>query len=200
MANSIKEGGLRLFKANVAVTLETCVHTASERLGIGDAVKTAGTATATAGYMRTRTVALVASGDPIYGVVQGVLKEMVASGMDLTTRHAASGVTTYVLVRPANHSDEYVITVDGTTADVDIGENINLTGNAGGTTVSQCNATTGMSTLQADTSTHATTATLQLKMIRWDESIGNDPASANASVVVRLNNIENSGGTGVAGV
>lgn len=200
MANAIKEGGLRLVEARVDQPLRTCIHTAAERLGIGDPVKTGGSSATLAGGPYTKDVALCASGDPIYGVCEGVLREFVATGMNLDIRHAASGVSTYVLIRPANHQDVYAITSDGTTAATDIGLNANFTGNAGGTTVSQCNATSGMSTVQLDASTAQTTATLSLKMIGFEDTADNTAAALNASVLVTLNNIENSGGTGVAGI
>jgi len=200
MANVIKKGGLRLKEARVDQALMTCVHSASERLGIGDPVKTAGGSAQVAGGPYSKNVALCASGDPIFGVVQGVLKEFVASGMDLDSRYAASAVATYVLVRKANHEDVYAITEDGTSAVGDIGENANLTGNGGGTTITECDTVTGQSTVMLDSSTTDTTATLQVKMIAYEDTADNTPGALNASIMVQLNNIENSGGTGTAGV
>jgi len=202
MANVIKLGGLRLKTAAVDQPLMVCLHNAAERLGIGDPVKSAGDSGQVTGVPGpyTKTVALIASGDPIFGVVEGVLNEMVASSMNLDIRYAASAVSTYVLVRPANFQDQYAISNDGTLATASVGLNANLTGNGGGTTITQCDTKSGQSTLLLDTSTAATTATLQVKIQAFEDTCDNDPASANASVLVTLNNIENAGGTGTIGL
>jgi hypothetical protein len=192
MANSIKEGGLRLVEARVDQSLTTCLHTASERLGIGDAVKTGGSSGQISNGPYTKTVALITSGAPIYGVVQGVLREFVASGMNLDIRHAASAVSTYVLVRRANPFDVYAISEDGTTAAADVGQCADLTGNGGGTTITECNSTTGMSTLMLDTSTSAA-STGQLKIQGFEDVPNNTPVSVNASLLVTINECEDVG-------
>lgn len=203
MANVIKEGGLRLVKVGVEQPLEVCLHASgdSATLGIGDAVKSAGSSgPALVGGPYCKTVTRVASGDAIYGVVQGVLRHFVGSGMNLDARHAPASTAMYVLVRKANHADIFAITEDGTLAVTDSNLNANLTGNGGGTTITACNTTTGMSTMMLDTSTAATTATLQLKIHGFEDTADNTPVSANSSVLVSLNNIENAGGTGTVGV
>lgn len=198
MANTIKEGGLRLVEARVDQPLMTCVHSASERLGIGDAVKLAGSSAQVAGGPYTTTVALVAAGDSVFGVVQGVVREAVATGMNLDIRHAASGVATYVLVRPAHSSDVYAITEDGTLAVASVGNCADITGNGGGTTITECNSTTGMSTLMLDTST-AQAGTGTLKILGFEDKPDNTPASANSSILVSINETELTG-AGTSGV
>lgn len=202
MANVNRDGGLRLYKSGVDQPAELCLHASGDtvRLGKGDPVKTAGSSGQIGGGPYTKTVALCASGDPIYGVVVGVQQHTVLSSVNLNRTHCPASTAMYVLVRPANHQDVYSITEDGTWAAADIGENANLTGNGGGTTITECDQTTGMSTVKLDTSTHATTATLQVKTVGFEPRPDNTPASANASILVRLNNIELSGSTGTDGV
>lgn len=188
MANSIKEGGLRLRQILVDQPLETCVHASDDsvRLGIGDPVKPAGTSASIAGGKYAQTVALCASGDRIYGVVEGVVRHMVASGMNLDIRHAAASVAVYVLVRPANPYDIYAISNDGTLAVTSVGMAADITGNGGGTTVTECNTTTGMSTVLLDTSS-AQAGTGQLKIIGFEDVPDNTAGAANSSVYVRIN-------------
>lgn len=202
MANVDRDGGLRLVKQAVDQPLELCVIPSgdSKVYGRGDAVKTAGTAVAIGQGPVCKTVVQVAAGDAIYGVIQGVNQVIPGSGMSLDRTHRAASVAQYVYVRTANNSDVYAITSDGTTALVDIGENANLTGNGGGTTITDANTVTGLSTMKLDATSHATGATLQLKMIGVEANGDNALGAASASVLVRLNNVETSGGTGTAGV
>lgn len=201
MANVIKEGGLRLKEARVDQQLMVCLHTASERLGRGDPVKTAGTSGQVTGVPGpyTKTVALCASGDAIFGVVEGVLSQMVASSMNLDITHAASGVSTYVLVRVAQPNDVYAITEDGAIAVTSVGLNANLTGNGGGTTVTECNSRTGMSTVMVDSSVCNTNIEYQVKILGYEDTADNTPASTNSSLLVSLNFTELAGGAGTVG-
>lgn len=191
MANKIKEGGLRLVEARVDQPLQVCLHSASERLGIGDPVKTAGDSGQVTGVPGpyTKTVALCASGDAIYGVCVGVLREAVASSMNLDIRHAASGVSTYVLVRPAAIGDVYAITEDGTNATTTVGQAADITGNGGSTTVTQCNSVSGMSTVMLDSST-TQAGTGQLKIIGYEDTVDNTPGAVNSSILVLINEAE----------
>lgn len=203
MANVNKNGGLRIYRQAVDQPLEWCLipSTDSTIVGRGDAVKTAGSSGQIGSGPYVKTVARVAAGDAIYGVVEGVVEHFIeGTGMSLDRTHRPASTSMYVTVRPANHQDVYAICEDGTTAVTDIGENANLTGNGGGTTVTDADTVTGLSTMRLDTSTHATTATLQVKMIGFVDNPVNTPASANADMLVRLNNIEVSGGTGTEGV
>lgn len=202
MANVTKNGGLRLFQQKITQDLETCLAASGDStiLGRGDAVKTAGSSGQIGNGPYVKTVTRVSAGDAIYGVVEGVVQQSVASGMSLDRTYRPASTAMYVLIRVANNEDVYAISDDGTTAVTDIGENANLTGNGGGTTITNCDTVTGLSTMLLDSSTHATTATLQLKMIGFEPVPNNTPGQANASILVRINNCETSGGTGTAGV
>jgi hypothetical protein len=203
MPNVIRNGGLRLFQQKIDQDLELCIIPSSDSVivGRGDAVKTAGSSTSSGSGPVVRTVARVSAGDAIYGVVEGFLEHFIeGTGMSLDRTHRPASTTMYVMVRPANNTDVYAITSDGTTALAEIGENANITGNGGGTTITDADTVSGLSTMQLDSSTHATTATLQLKMIGFEDRADNTPASANASILVTINSAERSGGTGTAGV
>lgn len=193
MPNVIKEGGLRLKTAAVDQSNEVCYHAAADSatLGVGDAVKTyTGGAFQSAGGPYAKSVTRCASGDAIYGVVMGIVPLSVSSsGFNLDRRHCPASTLMQVLVRPANPYDVYAITEDGTLAVADVGYCADITGNGGGTTVTACNTTTGMSTIMLDTST-AAASTGQLKIIGFENTADNTPASANSSVLVRINETE----------
>jgi len=199
MANVTKKGGLRLKNAMVDQPLVVHVHASDDsvRLGIGDPVKLAGTSAQIGNGPYSSTVALCASGDAIYGVVQGVLKHHVTSGMNLDVRHCPASTAMYVLVRPANPLDVYAISDDGTLAVTSVGMCADITGNGGGTTVTECDTVTGLSTVLLDTSTAAAGAAT-LRIIGFEDVADNTPGSANASILVNINECYNS--TGVNGV
>jgi hypothetical protein len=197
----IKTGGLRLFKQMVDAPLMRCLVTDSTPLGYGDAVKFAGSSGQIGSQQYAVTVSRVAAGDAIFGVVCGIEQQSVQnSDFSLSRRYRPASVNMYVNVRLANNQDIYAICNDGTWAAADVGENANLTGNGGGTSMTSCDTTTGQSTMLVDTSTHATGATLQVNVVGFAPYPNNDPASANADLLVRLNNVQASGGTGTAGV
>lgn len=201
MANVIKEGGLRLKSSAVDQPVEVCLHASGDsvRLGIGDPVKPSGASGQIGNGKYCQTVALCASGDAIYGVVQGVMPLAVASsGFNLDRRHCPASTAMYVLVRPCHVSDVYAITEDGTLATASVGTCADITGNGGGTTVTECNTVSGMSTVMLDTST-AAASTGQLKIIGFEDTPDNTPASANASILVRVNetNLVGAGSNGV---
>lgn len=203
MANSIKEGGLILHTLSANSRVELCYHASGDSvpLGRGDAVKITGGGVAKIGsgpYVPT--VARVAAGDAIYAIVENCLQQFVNTGVNLSQTHCPASTAMYVSVRIANQEDEYRITEDGALALVDYNLNANLTGNGGGTTVTNCNSVTGLSTMMLDTSTALDTATLQLKILRPDANPENTPASTNSSIIVSINNCQRSGGTGTVGI
>lgn len=203
MANAVKKGGLRLFKQMVDQPLVWCAIPASDTtvVGKGDVVKIAGDSTYIGSGPYVPTVARVAAGDSCYGVVMGVPQQFISSsGMSLDRTVRPASTLMYVEVRPCNYQDIYVVCEDGTFAASDIGENANLTGNGGGTTVTDADSVSGLSTMMLDTSTHATTATLQVHVIGFAPFADNTPASANADLLVTFNNIYSGGHTGVAGI
>ena len=203
MANAVKQGGLRLFKQMVDQPLMLCVIPSSDStvVGKGDVVKIAGDSAAIGNGPYAPTVARVSAGDACFGVVMGVPQQYIASSgmsIDRTTRPASASM--YVEVRPCNYQDQYAVCEDGTWAIADVGQNANLTGNGGGTTVTDADSVSGLSTMMLDTSTHATTATLQVRVLGFVPFADNTAGSANADLIVTFNNIQSGGGTGVAGV
>lgn len=198
MANVNAAFGLHLVEDNSQTPLELCFIPASDETAmfIGDPVKTAGSSGNIVGCPKKKTVAQCAATNPIYGVVQGFLPHWVSTGMDLSKRHRPADTAMYVLVKPANHQDVYRVQCDddsATLGDADIGLNADFIVGSG-------DATTGMSGVQLDTSTKNTTATLSLKIVGYDDRPSNEPTVANQDVLVRLNNIELSGGTGTVGL
>ena len=87
-------------------------------------------------------------------------------------------------------SQMFIIQNDGTSATTDYGKNADVVVGTG-------NTTTGLSAIELDTSTIATTAALNLKIIGlWD--VPNNAVGANAVVVVIINE-HSYGSAGVAG-
>lgn len=205
MANRNAPRGLQAHEDNDA-PLELCLIPSSDSVivGKGDAVKTAGSSGAIGSGPHRKTVARVSAGDAIYGVVVGVYNHEVASAsFSLDRNHRAASVSTYVQVKVARPFDKWIIQADNegaTLAAGDVGLNANLTGTGGGTTITDANTSTGMSTMVLDTSTKNTTATLQLKIVGFEDKADNAVGDTNPKVVVHINNCEVSGGTGTAGV
>lgn len=75
----------------------------------------------------------------------------------------------------------------------DVNANCNIVIGAGSTT-------TGQSGMQADSSTIAVTATLQLRIVAFSQRADNDLTSTSAKYLVKINNHQLGSGTGVAGV
>lgn len=143
-------------------------------LFIGDPViKVAGGADAD-GY---QSVNLAAAGGSITGVVVGF--EDVAS---MTLGYGAASTTRAVLVAddPELLFEVQEDAVGGTLALADTGLNCDLIDAAGSTT----NRVSGW---MLDTSTKATTATLQVKIIEFPHRADNEPASAQSKVLVKIN-------------
>jgi hypothetical protein len=204
MANRNAPRGLQLYKANGTQDLELCVVTDSTILGKGDAVKEAGSSAQVGNGPHRKTVSRISSGtDAIYGVVMGVYnQELSGANYSLDRNYRLANVSTYVLVRRAIPDDVWVIQADdegGTLVETDVELNANITGNGGGTTITDCNTTSGMSTMLLDTSTKNTTATLQLKITGFLDQGDNVIGDTNPKVLVRINNCVTSGGTGTVG-
>lgn len=122
-----------------------------------------------------------AGGNYISGVVVGVMPLMGAggTGRDATTYRAAS-TERYVMVEDSPDVI-FEIQTTGTLAAADVSLNADLTG-TGGSTVS------GLSSTKLDTSTKATTNTLQLKILRVvqrpDQVLGD--TNVRAEVMINL--------------
>ena len=74
-----------------------------------------------------------------------------------------------------------------------LNENCNLIGFGNGST------TTGVSAVEIDSSSKATTATHQVKLIDFYDVPSNDKTANNSIFVVKINNHELNGGTGTTG-
>lgn len=109
----------------------------------------------------------------------------------------------YVLVSDATDV-VYEVQVDGTTppgGSAGLVGATNFTKNATIATGSGTgNTVTGRSTMVLGLSTIATTATLTLKLTGAEQRVDNDITTANAKVLVYINNHQLAGGTGTAGV
>jgi hypothetical protein len=156
-------------------------------LYVGDPVIIAGDADAAG--VPTCTRATAGSAGRITGVVVGV-----RNTPSLTTRYRAASTAQYVYVAddPNLLFEIQEDAVGGALAAVDVGLNADLISGSGSTV-------TGLSGFQLDTSTKATTATLQLRIEgfvrREDNAIG-----ANAKVLVGINLPTETGAAGSTGV
>lgn len=198
MANVDGAFGLQLHEDNSLTPLELCFIPATDEVAVfvGDVVKTAGSAGSIVGLPIKKTVAQCAATNPIYGVVVGTCPMMVSTGMDLGVRHRKADTGMYVLVKPANHQDVYRVQADdvaATVAAADIGLNADFIVAAG-------DAVTGMSGMELDTSSKATTATLSLKILGVVDRPDNTLGEVNQDLLVRLNNIELGSHTGTVGI
>lgn len=190
--------GLALVEDNSLTPLETCFIPATDgtAMFVGDAVKSAGSSGNIVGNPKKKTVAQAAATNPIYGIVQGFYPHWVSTGMDLGIRHRPASTAMYVAIKPANHQDVYRIQADDVTAtigDDDIGLNADLVVGSGDTI-------TGMSAMELDSDTAATTAGLQLKIIGFDDRPSNNSGVANQDLLVRINQSELGNDAGTAGV
>lgn len=195
MANVDSVFGFQLVEDNSLTPVEMCFvpSTDGTAIFVGDAVKTAGSSGRIVGCPHKKTVAQCAATDPIYGIVVGVLPQMVATGMDLGKRHRPASTAMYILVKPANHQDVYRIQASGTAlAATDIGLNADILVGTG-------NSLTGMSAMEVDNSTKNTTAGLQVKILGFDDRPSNEIA-ADAKLLVRINQSELGNDAGTAGV
>lgn len=198
MANVDAAFGLALHQDNSLTPVETCFIPATDETPtfVGDAVKSAGSAGNIAGLPVKATVTQCAATDPIYGVVVGFKHVDVKSGMDLSKRYRPADTAMYVLVKPANHQDIYRIQADddsATLAETDVGLNADIVVGSGSTF-------TGMSGMELDTDSKATTAGLQLKIVGFDDRPGNEIGSANQDVLVRINQSVTTNDAGTTGV
>jgi hypothetical protein len=189
--------GLQLFEDTSGTPLEWVAipSTDGTALFVGDAVKLAGSSgQVNLGPYRPY-VTQAAEGNAIYGVIQGFLPQYSTSTISYS-RYRAASTAMYALVKPANNQDIYKIECSDLSyvlAATDVGNNANIAVGSGSTI-------TGMSSMQLDSATINTTATLQLKIDGFYDVPSNIVGTANQVVLVRLNNIQLSGGTGTLGV
>ena len=150
----------------IPATDNTAVH-------IGDLVKLAGSADARG----VPTVTLAASTNVVVGAVVGVEPVTAAS-----TRHRAAATARYVYVAddPELLFEIQEDSVGGALAATNVGQNCNVVVAAGSNT-------TGFSATELDSSTAATTATLDCQIMRLADREDNE-IGINAKWLVKLNN------------
>lgn len=181
MANANTPAGLRPVRHrngahyNGAATRYYVPSSDSTALYLGDPVIIAGSADADG--VATVTRATAAGGNYLLGPVVAV--EPVTR--DSTTYRAASEAR-YVWVAddPDLVFEIQEDGVGGALAATNVGQNVDLIAAAGSTT-------TGLSGFMADSSTAATTNTLQLRILGFSQKIGNEPGNANAKIEVAIN-------------
>jgi hypothetical protein len=161
---------------------------------MNDPVKLAGDASAT--QPGCPTVAQAAAGDAIYGVVVGIdqYDEVAIGSVNMYRLHRPASTAMYALVccDPNAIYEVQEDAVGGALATADVGLNAEIVVGSGSTV-------TGLSAVQLDTSTKATTATLALKILGFVERPDNE-VGANAKVLVKINKHQLATGTGSAGV
>lgn len=182
--------GFKLASATTAPQpLIRCIHLVGDSvlLGKGDALKKVTGSISLAGGPVVQAVARAASGDRVMGVVVGVEAHTVASGnINLNKTYCPASTAMYVLVRPVVSDDIYEIREDGvggSVATTSLGQNATMI-------VANASTTTGMSGTMLDSSTAATTNTLDLKIVGFKQSPDSVPGS-NAVILVKFNKIEN---------
>jgi hypothetical protein len=159
-------------------------------LFIGDAVKSGGTSDPLTGLA---TITQAAAGDTLRGVVVAVdqVDGVAVGSTNISRRHRPASTAMYVMV---NDDPDTIFEVQedadvATTALIDIGENADIIVAAG-------NASTGLSGMQLDSSTH-TPNSAQLRMLGFVQRPNNAPASANAKLLVVINEHELKSTSGV---
>jgi hypothetical protein len=158
--------------------LERCVVLASDATALfqGDLVKSTGTADVNGIQAVTR---LTANTDQVFGVIVGFDTDF----SNLTIPHQFRSASTYrgVLIC-TDPTVIFEVQSTGTAVAADIGLNCGVTFTAGSTV-------NGLSGMQADKTTVATTATLPLKIVGWVQRPDVDVTDgANMKLNVLLNN------------
>lgn len=167
---------------------------------VGDAVKLGGSADANG----IPTIAQAAATNALVGVVVGFVPlkmdpvggSMTSGSTSLDTpqyRPASTAMYALVADAPDLVFEVQEDAVGGAAAVADVGLNASLVVGSGSTT-------TGASGMQLDTSTKATTATLELKIRGFVVRPDNEVGSANAKLLVSINNHQLGSSTGTAGV
>jgi hypothetical protein len=133
------------------------------------------------------------AGDFVKKNAAGTVEQAAASDalLGVALNYAATGADVLV----ADHPDQlFMIQADDSTIDAqtDIGLNYDIT-------VASANTTYKRSGMELDASTQATLATLPLKLMKI-VAAPNNALGDHTKCVVRINNHQNAGGTGVIGV
>lgn len=173
---------------NGAVTKYYVTSGDATAIFVGDLVKLDGGATPEG----IRSVTAAGASEAVVGAVVGVSIDPTNLN---TSQYRAASTARYVLVAddPNILFEAQEDAVGGALALASIGLNVNVTTGSGSTT-------TGASAMQVDTSTVSTTNTLPLKLMEFVQRVDNETATANAKVLVKINNHQLASGTGTAGV
>lgn len=145
---------------------------------IGDAVKIAGSG-ATDNEGSYPTVAQAAAGDPVFGVIVGFEADP-ATSLEDQYRKASTARYAYMIPAEDAYFEVQADDVGATLGAADIGLNADFVVGTGSTV-------TGMSAMELDTSTKATTNTLDLQIVSIVPRPDNEVGSANQKVIVRFN-------------
>lgn len=189
MPNLSRPSGLKVAKSVVGGSakgqIETYSIPASDATAVfvGDIVKLAGSADANG----VATVArLAANTDLPLGVVVGFVYD--PTNLNTPSQYRAASTARQVLVS-VDPTTVYEVQATGTTVVGDVGLNAGVTFTAG-------SSSTGISGMELDATTKATTATLPLKILGWVQRPDVDTADgSNMKVHVLLNTAALSGGT-----
>lgn len=183
--------GYRRHQADTAPQqLVTCVHLVGDNvlLGKGDAVKLVTGSLGVNGGPVRQAVARAASGDRVYGVVVNCIQHTVATGLSLDRTHCPASTLMEVLVDVVRPGDLFAVQEDavgGAVATTSIGNNAT-------SIVANADSTTGESGTMLDSSTAATTNTLDLNIRGFVTKGDNTPgATAGAVLIVSFNKIAN---------
>lgn len=162
---------------------------------IGDLVKadaTGDTAAAGGKALGVQSVIQAAATDAVIGVIVGFAIDPTALNTP-QYRAASTGRYCYVVDDPNALFEVQEDAVGGALTAADVGLNASVIVGSGSTT-------TGASAMQLDSNTAATDATLTLRIMGFTQRVDNEVGSANAKVIVKLNNHQLGSSTGVAGV
>lgn len=177
MANADRPNGFRPVRYANGAMYNGAVElmlSPTDNLFIGDLVEP----TATGRALRDgayQEVGRAETGDPIVGVVVGFGPN--PDNLSIAYHAASTTVPVYVA-----RIDDLILEVqnDGAMAAADVGLNVNFVVAAGDTT-------SGASNMEVDSTTEATTNTLDLRIVGFVDSPNNDVTLANARMLVKVN-------------
>ena len=180
MANTARVSGFHpighMLSGPVHGRVTRMAATDSNSMFVGDIVKFDGTAS-TDNFLRGITK-ITATSDIPAGVVVGF--EPLRSNLNLGSSYKEANGTDRVVLVSDDPNTLYWANCTVALDTLDVGLNISVITTAGSTT-------TGISSMELDGDTEATTATLICRIVGFLEAEDNDPILANSKVVVRFN-------------
>ena len=149
-------------------------------------------------YKNDGTVEVATAGDASCGVFMGCFYTDPSTSKPRFNNTFPNGtVASDAIAFVADDPDQLFIIQQDSDANnlvaANLNENCNLIGFGNGST------TTGVSVVEIDSSSKATTATHQVKLIDFYDTPSNDATANNSIFVVKINNHELNGGTGTTG-